>query len=66
MKPTTGRLILDLIRNAKGMLTIFERWVRTESRIGSVSLGGGSGSASPSGSDGDSSGSDVEGSSSSQ
>lgn len=39
MKPTTGKLLIEVLRNVKGIVTLFERWVRQESHIGSVSLG---------------------------
>lgn len=38
MKATTAKMLLEVIRNAKGMLTSLERWVRQEGHIGSVSI----------------------------
>jgi hypothetical protein len=33
MKTSTGKMLLDCCRNVKGIVSIFERWVRREAGI---------------------------------
>lgn len=50
MKPTTARMLVEVVRNVRGILSVFERWVRQEGKIGSVSLSPGQSAESSSGS----------------
>lgn len=38
MKMHTGVMLLAMARNIKGIITVFEKWVKREAKIGTVSI----------------------------
>lgn len=38
MKTNTAVMLIHVMRNVRGIITVFERWVKQEGKIGTVSI----------------------------